>query len=44
MFNLDITREFLAALKAGNHPQPPELIVDLYLDASDADPRSCRPG
>jgi putative ATP-dependent endonuclease of the OLD family len=36
MFNLDITSEFVAALKAGDHPQPPELIVDLYLDALDA--------
>ena len=36
MFNLDTTGEFVAALKAGGHPQPPELIVDLYLDVSDA--------
>jgi putative ATP-dependent endonuclease of the OLD family len=36
MFNLDTTGEFVAALKAGGHPQSPELIVDMYLDASDA--------
>jgi putative ATP-dependent endonuclease of the OLD family len=36
MFNLDATGEYVTALKAGKYPQPPELIVDLYLEASDA--------
>jgi putative ATP-dependent endonuclease of the OLD family len=36
IFNLDITNEFVGALKAGGQPQPPEMIIDLYLDASDA--------
>jgi hypothetical protein len=34
-FNLDITKEYIEALKAGR-PQPPEMIIDLYLEASDA--------
>jgi putative ATP-dependent endonuclease of OLD family len=35
-FNLDVTREYVAALQAGGSPQPPEIVIDLYLEASDA--------
>ncbi len=36
LFNLDITREYVQALKDGEKPPPPEMIIDLYLATSEA--------
>lgn len=34
LFNLDITREYIRALQDGQGPEPPDMIVDLYLEQS----------
>lgn len=31
LFNTEVTRKYLAALVAGEHPAPPEMIIDLFL-------------
>jgi putative ATP-dependent endonuclease of OLD family len=34
LFNLDVTREYVQALRDGKGPTPPGLVVDLYLEQS----------
>lgn len=34
-FNLDVTTEYIHALRAGGNPQPPDMVIDLYLEAMD---------
>lgn len=34
LFNLDITREYIRAVQDGQGPEPPDMIVDLYLEQS----------
>lgn len=34
-FNLGITREYVKALEHGYRPEPPEMVIDLYLEKSD---------
>jgi len=36
LFNLDITREYILAVQEGQGPEPPDMIVDLYLEQSAA--------
>jgi putative ATP-dependent endonuclease of OLD family len=36
LFNLDATREYIRALQDGQGPEPPDMIVDLYLERSEA--------
>jgi putative ATP-dependent endonuclease of the OLD family len=36
LFNLDVTREYIQALRDGRGLEPPDLIVDLYLEQSEA--------
>jgi putative ATP-dependent endonuclease of the OLD family len=36
LFNMDITREYIQALRDGGRPAPPDMIVDLYLEQADA--------
>lgn len=35
VFNQAATQRYVAAVQAGENPPPPELVVDLYLDAND---------
>jgi putative ATP-dependent endonuclease of the OLD family len=36
LFNLDITREYIRALQEGQGLEPPDMVVDLYLEQSEA--------
>jgi len=36
LFNLDITHEYIQTLRDGQGPEPPDMIVDLYLEQSAA--------
>jgi ABC-type cobalamin/Fe3+-siderophores transport system ATPase subunit len=35
-FNLEVTADYIQALKDGKNPTPPEMIIDLYLDTTGA--------
>ena len=39
LFNIDVTEEYLNALSGGAHPQPPEILIELYLSVEPDPPR-----